>query len=199
MIVPPESEDAFMAPWSVSARGYGEFLNDIFDYWVRNDVGNYFVQIFDSTLAQHCGVQPGLCSMNDTCGEALIVEHNGDVYPCDHFVYPEYRLGNITEKHISEIFKEQKRFDFGMNKRNTLPQECINCDYYQLCRGECPKHRFEKVENGEGNRNSLCDGFKIYFRHTNPYMEYMRDLLASGHPASRIIPWARSFDITLIN
>jgi len=192
LIVPPEHDGARIAPWSVSATGYGEFLNDIFDYWVRNDVGNYFVQIFDSTLAQHCGIPPGLCTMNDTCGEALVVEHNGDVFPCDHFVYPEYRLGNIKEKHLGEIFKEHKRFDFGIKKRNTLPQECLSCDYYQLCRGECPKHRFERAESGDGKKNSLCDGFKMYFKHTTPYMEYMRDLLAAGLPAVQVIPWART-------
>ncbi|MCK9628223.1 MAG: anaerobic sulfatase maturase, partial [Bacteroidales bacterium] len=115
VIVPPDHEGAHIAPWSVSANGYGEFLNEIFDIWVRNDVGQYFVQIFDSTLAQYCGIQPGLCSMNETCGEALIVEHNGDVYPCDHFVYPEYKLGNISEKSLREIYLGQKRFDFGMD------------------------------------------------------------------------------------
>lgn len=192
VIVPPDHKGAQMAPWSVSAEGYGRFLNDIFDIWVRNDVGQYFVQIFDSTLAQYCGVRPGLCSMNETCGEALIVEHNGDVYPCDHFVYPEYKLGNISEKSLREIYLGQKRFDFGMDKRSTLPRECLNCEYYTLCRGECPKHRFEPVSTGEGKRNTLCEGFKLYFKHTQPYMKYMRDLLVAGKPAFNVIPWART-------
>jgi uncharacterized protein len=192
VIVPPEHEGAHIAPWSVSANGYGEFLNEIFDIWVRNDVGQYFVQIFDSTLAQYCGIQPGLCSMNETCGEALIVEHNGDVYPCDHFVYPEYKLGNISEMSLREIYLGQKRFDFGMDKRSTLPSECMNCEYFTLCRGECPKHRFEPVSSGEGKKNILCEGFKLFFKHTEPYMKYMRDLLASGKPAFNVIPWART-------
>ncbi len=192
VIVPPDHEGAQMAPWSVSAKGYGEFLNEIFDIWVRNDVGQYFVQVFDSTLAQYCGIQPGLCSMNETCGEALIVEHNGDVYPCDHFVYPEYKLGNISEKSLREIYLGQKRFDFGMDKRSTLPRECLNCEYYTLCKGECPKHRFEPVSSGEGKRNTLCEGFKLFFKHTQPYMKYMRDLLAAGKPAYNVIPWART-------
>ncbi len=179
-IVHPGIAGSKLTEWSVSGLGYGKFLTDIFDYWIKYDVGSYFVQIFDSTLAQYCGVEPGLCIMNETCGDALIVEHNGDVYSCDHFVYPEYLLGNINSKHIKEIFKSPERFIFGNKKRSTLPQECLNCSYLQLCHGECPKHRFEPGLPGDYLKNSLCEGLKFYFLHTKFYMEQMRNLLASG-------------------
>lgn len=192
VIVPPDNLEAEKAPWSVSAIGYGKFLSDIFDYWVCNDVGNYFVQMFDATLAQYCGIRPGLCTMNETCGDNLIVEHNGDVYPCDHFVYPEYKLGNITENHLKEIFKSSKRFEFGMKKKSSLPQECLICSYFPLCAGECPKHRFEHTSQGNGMKNSLCDGFRQYFEHTGPYMEYMRDLLNMGKSPAHVMQWARN-------
>ena len=135
LIVHPDTEGGYLAEWSVSSKGYGEFLIDIFDSWVVNDVGQYYVQMFDATLAQWCGVQPGVCSMGETCGDALVVEYNGDVYPCDHFVYPEYKLGNIKDLHLRDIFKSAKRREFGLNKRNTLPYECRQCKYYFACRG----------------------------------------------------------------
>ena len=190
VIVPPQTPEALLAPWCVSSIGYGKFLADIFDYWVRNDVGNFYVQMFDATLAQYCGIQPGVCTMNETCGDCLIVEHNGDVYPCDHFVYPEYKLGNINSDHLKNIFKSPIRFDFGMKKNNSLPGECLKCNYYFLCRGGCPKHRFELVCSGDGLRNSLCDGFKFFFEHTKPYMEHMRDLLVSGKSPTHVIKWS---------
>jgi len=180
LIVSPGTSGAVYAPWSVSPLAYGEFMFDIFKYWVRNDVGDYFVQLFDSTLAQYCNVAPGLCSMNDTCGEALVVEHNGDVYPCDHYVYPEFKLGNILETPLLDLYKSQKRFDFGLNKKCSLPAECKLCEYLQVCRGECPKHRFEMSKFDDGNRNTLCEGFKYFFKYSMPYMEHMRDLLIAG-------------------
>ena len=127
LIVAPEREGARLAEWSVTAGGYGQFLCDIFDEWVVSDVGQVFVQLFDATLAQWCGVRPGLCSMGETCGDALVVEHNGDVYSCDHFVYPEYKLGNIRETPLAEIYRSKKRRDFGLAKRNALPAECLRC------------------------------------------------------------------------
>lgn len=180
LIVNPGTPGAVYAPWSVSSLAYGEFMFDIFKHWVKNDIGEYFVQLFDSTLAQYCNVAPGLCSMNDTCGEALVVEHNGDVYPCDHYVYPDFKLGNILETPLLNIYKSQKRFDFGLNKKNSLPSECLLCEYLPVCRGECPKHRFESSKLNDGNRNTLCEGFRYFFKNTKPYMDYMRDLLIEG-------------------
>ena len=174
VIVPPEAEGARLAPWSVSAKGYGQFLCDIFDTWANGDIGEYYVQMFDATLAQYCHVQPGVCSMCETCGDCLVVEHNGDVYNCDHFVYPSYLLGNIKESPLAGIYSDPKRFRFGVAKRSSLPKECMKCEYYFACRGECPKHRFEKGLDGEA-KNSLCEGLKMYFEHTRTVFEKMRD------------------------
>ena len=163
LIVPPGKEGARLAPWSVSAEGYGKFLCDIFDEWSRQDVGHVFVQMFDATLAGWCGVQPGVCSMGETCGENLTIEHNGDVYCCDHFVYPHYLLGNIREHSLREIFDSAARVQFGLDKRNTLPAECLGCEWYRACHGECPKHRF-------GKKNYLCDGLRAFYAHVAPAM-----------------------------
>lgn len=190
LIVSPDREGARVAEWSVTAEGYGRFLCDVFDQWVVGDVGRYYVQMFDASLAQWCGVQPGVCSMGETCGDALVVEHNGDVYSCDHFVYPEYKLGNIAQTPLDEIYRTAKRREFGLNKRNTLPTECLRCKFYFACRGECPKHRFDRGADGSP-KNSLCEGLKIYFRHVEPYMKYMRDLLSKQQAPAWVMPFAR--------
>lgn len=191
LIVSPETEGASLAPWSVSAAGYGRFLCDVFDEWVRRDVGNYYVQMFDSTLALWCGMQPGVCSMAETCGDALVVEHNGDVYSCDHFVYPQYLLGNIKENTLKEIYASEKRVRFGLAKRNALPGECLKCEYFFACHGECPKHRFEMAADGS-LRNSLCEGLKMYFGHVAPYMDFMRDRLRNAQAPALVMEFARS-------
>ena len=190
VIVAPGTPGSRPAEWSVSAEGNGRFLTDVFDVWVTGDVGTCFVQMFDATLAGWCGVQPGICTMCETCGDALVVEHNGDVYPCDHFVYPERKLGNIRERSLSDLYASSVRIAFGLDKRNALPRECLQCEYGFACHGECPKHRFEK---GRDDRplNALCAGLQYYFRHVEPYMDYMRGLLEQGLPASGVMPWAR--------
>ena len=190
LIVSPDREGARPAEWSVTAEGYGEFLCDLFDQWVVGDVGQVFVQLFDATLAQWCGVEPGVCSMGETCGDALVVEHNGDVYSCDHFVYPEHRLGNIRETPLVEIYRSEARRAFGLAKRNALPAECLSCRYYFACRGECPKHRFETGADG-CRKNSLCAGLMRYFRHAEPYMDCMRDLLSRQQSPAWVVPFAR--------
>ncbi len=190
LIVSPDTEGAHLAPWSVSAKGYGRFLCDIFDDWVISDVGSYFVQIFDATLANWCGMQAGVCSMNETCGDNLVVEHNGDVYNCDHFVYPAYKLGNITEMHLTDIFASRKRVEFGLNKRNGLTNECMRCKYYFCCHGECPKHRFIVDEEGF-RKNSLCQGLFMFFKHTAPYMEYMQKQIKNQQSPAWVMQFAR--------
>ncbi len=190
LIVSPEHKDARLAEWSVSSKGYGEFLCDIFDQWVIGDVGQIFVQMFDATLAQWCGAQPGVCSMGETCGDALVVEHNGDVFSCDHFVYPEYLLGNIKETTLSKIYHSKKHREFGLAKRNSLPAECLKCKYYFACRGECPKHRFETGRDG-CRKNSMCEGLQMWFRHAEPYMDYMKMLLSQQKAPAFVIPFAR--------
>ncbi|MFI3305817.1 MAG: anaerobic sulfatase-maturation protein [Rikenellaceae bacterium] len=190
LIVSPETEGARIAEWSVSPKGYGKFLIDIFDEWVISDVGSYYVQMFDATLANTCGVTPGVCSMCETCGDALVVEHNGDVYSCDHFVYPEYLLGNIAQTHLIDIYDTRKRIDFGLAKRNSLAAECLKCRYYTVCRGECPKHRFDTGTDGF-RKSTLCDGLKSYFRHVEPYMEYMREQLSKQQAPAWVMAFAR--------
>ncbi len=189
-IVPPQTEGARRAEWSVSAKGYGNFLCDVFDEWVTRDVGTVFVQMFDATLAAWCGVTAGLCTMCETCGDGLAVEHNGDVYTCDHFVYPEHRLGNITDTPLAELYRSARRVAFGIDKRNTMPAECFRCRYRFACNGGCPQHRFETAADGSP-RNSLCDGLYRYFRHAEPYMDRMRELIRIRQSPSWVIPFAR--------
>lgn len=185
VIVNPEESGAELAPWSVSPRGYGRFLIDVFDEWVVQDVGNYYVQMFDATLAGWCGVQPGICSFCESCGDALVVEHNGDVYSCDHFVYPEHRLGNIMTDRMGTMFASGAQFNFGIKKRSALTDTCQRCRWLHLCHGECPKHRFE------GRENYLCQGLQHFFKYTAPYMEYMRGCLEQGKLAAGVMPFAR--------
>ena len=191
LIVSPDEEDAVEAPWSVSSKGYGRFMCDVFDEWVKSDVGNCFVQLFDVTLANWCGVQPPLCAFGEVCGDGMVVEHNGDVYSCDHFVYPEYRLGNIMTGELAQMYRSEEQQSFGRDKRDALPMECKRCNYYFLCHGECPKHRFAYARNGEPYMNVLCEGYKIFFRHTDPYMRYMKTLIEKGEPASKVMEWRR--------
>ena len=191
-IVSPATEGARLAPWSVSSLGFGQFMCDIFDYWVRNDVGRTFVGLFDATLANWCGVMPGTCAYDRTCGGNAVIEHNGDLYPCDHFVYPQYRLGNIAETPIRSMMESPRQVKFGIDKRNSLPAKCFRCKYLHLCNGECPKHRFSRTEAGETGLSALCEGYYRFYEHTAPYMEKMRELLQQELPPAYVMPWART-------
>lgn len=191
-IVDPDTPGAVLARWSVSDVGFGRFLCDIFDEWVRQDVGACFVNLFDTTLAGWCGVPPGTCAYADTCGDNAILEHNGDLYPCDHFVYPKYRLGNIREHSIAELMDSEKMVQFGLAKRTALPRKCRACEYLQLCHGECPKHRFNRTEAGETGLNALCAGYRMFYAHSAPYMLKMRELLARDLAPALVMPWARA-------
>ena len=191
-IVDPDTPGAVLARWSVSDVGFGRFLCDIFDEWVRQDVGACFVNLFDATLAGWCGVPPGTCAYADTCGDNAILEHNGDLYPCDHFVYPKYRLGNIREHSIAELMDAEKMVQFGLAKRTALPRRCRACEYVQLCHGECPKHRFNRTEAGETGLNALCAGYRMFYAHSAPYMLKMRELLARDIAPALVMPWARA-------
>jgi len=190
-IVDPATEGAQLAFWSVSSMGFGKFMCDIFDYWVRNDVGRYYVGLFDATLANWCGVMPGTCVYSKTCGGNSVIEHNGDLYPCDHFVYTKYLLGNIREKSIRSMMESPEQVRFGIDKRNTLPSKCFRCKYLFACNGECPKHRFNRTETGDTGLNALCSGYYTFYDHTAPYMEKMKELLENKQPPAFIIPWAR--------
>jgi uncharacterized protein len=192
LIAPMHSKNVKVTPWSVSASDYGKFLMTIFDEWVRNDVAKYYVQIFDATLANYVGENPGLCVFNDTCGDALVMEHNGDLFSCDHFVYPEYYLGNIPKTPLIDLVKSQKQFDFGVDKRNKLPRYCLQCDVRYACHGECPKHRFLLTPDGKPGLNYLCAGYKVFFKHIEPYMKFMAEELRNKRPPANIMNWIRN-------
>ena len=171
--------------FSVSPRQWGDFLIGVFDEWVRRDVGYIFVQLFDATLANWVGEEPGVCSMAKTCGHAGVMEHNGDVYSCDHFVFPEYLLGNIKQKTLVEMMYSQRQIEFGQAKQTGLPGQCRTCEWLFACNGECPKNRFCKTAEGEPGLNYLCSGYRRFFAHAAPYMDFMkRELLAERPPAN---------------
>lgn len=174
-----------LADFSVSPEQWGNFLCTIFDEWVKNDVGEYFIQIFDATLANWMGAQPGVCTMAPTCGHAGVMEFNGDVYSCDHFVFPEFKLGNIYEKSLIEMMYSEKQIQFGQQKKDSLPNKCKECNYLFACNGECPKNRFLTTEDGEPGLNYLCKGYYQFFDHVAPYMDFMKkELLAERPPAN---------------
>ena len=184
---PMDAHDAPLADFSVSPAQWGEFLCTIFDEWVKNDVGQDFIQLFDSTLANWAGVQPGVCTMARTCGHAGVMEFNGDVYSCDHFVFPEYKLGNIREKTLVEMMYSDRQQKFGTDKYDSLPGQCRRCKYLFACNGECPKNRFTVTADGEPGLNYLCEGYFLFFEHVAPYMDFMKNELDNQRPPSNVM------------
>lgn len=184
-------QQGVMAPFSVSPQQWGEFLCSVFDEWVKNDVGSMFVQIFDATLANWVGQTPGVCTLSSSCGHAAAMEHNGDLYCCDHFVFPQYRLGNIHESHILELMNSERQQRFGAVKLGMLPTRCRNCKYEFACHGECPRNRFAIDANGEAGLNYLCDGYRRFFSHVEPYMEFMKGELAAGRPPANVMQFRK--------
>ena len=180
--------------WSVTPLQYGRFLTRVFDEWVRNDVGQAFVQIFDISLGAWVGQEPSLCIFAETCGKALIIEHNGDLYSCDHFVYPDYRLGNVHEETIREMVDSPLQTKFGDDKRDQLPKMCRECSFRFACNGGCPEHRFAKTPDGEEGLNYLCKAYKMFFGHVDPYMRYMAEEVRRGRPAASVMEWVRYQD-----
>lgn len=183
----PNQNDCQLAHFSVTPEDWGNFLCTIFDEWVRNDVGKYFIQIFDATLANWVGVDPGLCTMARNCGHAGVMEFNGDVYSCDHFVFPEYKLGNIRQNTLLEMMYSERQLEFGRMKQGSLPGQCRKCDYLFACNGGCPKDRFAQTVDGEPNLNYLCKGYHQYFKHVAPYMDYMKNELMSQRPPANVM------------
>lgn len=179
---------------SVGAEQYGRFLIRIFDEWVRRDVGRVFVQIFDVALAVWSGHKAGLCVFEETCGAALAMEHNGDVYSCDHFVEPKHWVGNIVDVPLREIVNSDKQRAFGLAKRTRLPQYCRSCEVRFICNGGCPKDRFIKTPDGEDGLNYLCAGFKAFFTHIGPAMRFMANELAHHRPPANIMYHMRQQD-----
>jgi len=172
---------------SISPRGYGRFLIDVFEEWVRRDVGEVYVQMFDVALANWVGEPPSLCVHSETCGLALALEHTGDLYSCDHFVESAYKLGNIKDKHMLELIALPQQQAFGQDKRDTLPRYCRECDVRFACHGGCPKDRFRNDPYDEAGLNYLCPSFKAFFGHVDRPMRVMGDLLAAGRAPSEIV------------
>lgn len=182
-----DDTDERVMPWTVQPEQYGQFLIDIFEEWVRRDVGSVFVQIFDVMLNAWMGMPPPLCVFAEKCGNAMIIEHNGDLYSCDHFVYPEYNLGNMMETPMVELANQEKQLKFGSDKLDTLPKQCLSCDVRFACNGECPKHRFLQTADGEPGLNWLCAGYKNFMHHIDPYMQTMTRLLREQRPCADIM------------
>ncbi len=186
-LAPGMTEGGEITDFSVTPEQWGDFLCTIFDEWVRNDVGNYYVQLFDATLANWVGVTPGICSMSENCGHAGVMEYNGDVYSCDHFVYPEYKLGNLKEKTLYEMMNSAKQMEFAKNKKQRLPQQCKECKFLFACHGECPKNRFLRDRYGIPGLNYLCKGYYKFFEHVAPYMDFMKKEYEAQRPPSNVM------------
>ena len=180
-------DEGQLAPFSIRPKQWGNFLCTIFDEWVRHDVSMFFINIFDATLANWVGVAPGLCTMAKHCGHAGVMEHNGDVYSCDHFVFPEYKLGNIHEQSLVEMMYSERQRRFGRAKADSLPTQCRECQWLNACHGECPRNRFIHTANGEPGLNYLCEGYRQYFSHVAPYMDVMKRLLGEKRPPAEIM------------
>jgi uncharacterized protein len=182
---------------SVTADQYGDFLIGIFDEWVRHDVGSVFVQIFDVALAAWTGQRPGLCVFEPTCGLGLAMEHNGDLYACDHYVEPRYLLGNIMETPLIDMVASEQQRAFGRAKLETLPQQCIDCEVRFICNGGCPKNRILVTEEGEPKLNYLCSGYKSFFMHIDEPMRMMVDELRHRRPPANVMRRINAQDMAL--
>ena len=179
--------DSPLADFSVTPEQWGDFLCAIFDEWVRHDVAQTYVEIFDCTLANWAGAAPGICVYAKECGHAGVMEFNGDVYSCDHFVFPEYRIGNIRDKSITEMLYGEQQQQFSRLKHKSLPLECLQCPWEFACHGECPKNRFVTDKYGNPGMNYLCQGYKKYFEHVAPYMDFMKHELDNRRPPANVM------------
>ena len=182
-----DKDEISLSKASVAPEQWGYFLCAIFDEWVRKDVGKIFVEIFDCTLANWMGISPGICAYSKECGHAGVMEHNGDVYSCDHFVFPEYKLGNIRDHSLIDMLYGEQQQEFSRLKHSSLPRQCKECDMEFVCHGECPKNRFMKDKYGDSGLNYLCPGYYHYYQHVAPYMDYMKQELMSQRPPSNIM------------
>ena len=191
LALPPElvsaDTDGRVMPWTVQPEQYGQFLIDIFDVWVRRDVGTVFVQMFDVMLNVWMGLPPPLCIFSEKCGNAMIIEHNGDIYSCDHYVYPDFRLGNMMETRLTELAGSEQQQKFGSDKFDRLTEYCKTCDVRFACNGDCPKHRLVHTPDGEPGLSWLCEGYKMFMHHIDPAMQTMVRLLRENRPAADIM------------
>ena len=199
LAVPPlkgyPSGSSQVTPWSVSPEQLANFYISVFDEWVRDDVGTVFVQFFDVALGNWLGAGSGLCQFSPTCGMAGALEHNGDLYSCDHYVYPKYKLGNIMETPLSELMTSMTQQGFGSAKVDCLPECCKVCEVRPACHGDCPKHRFvETPDNGPG-LSYLCKAYKKIFNHMAPYLSVMAELIQAGRPAPDVMNILQQQDV----
>lgn len=185
--VPGRYGEAQVAKWSVAPVAYGDFLVDVYEEWLRRDVGTVFVQMFDNALASWAGEGASLCVFAQTCGRQLAVEHDGSTYACDHYVYPQHRLGNLKETSFAEMLDSEPQRRFGLAKRDTLPAQCHECEFRFACNGGCPKHRFLHTSAGQPGLNYLCAGYRKFFRFADPSMRAMARLLQQGRPPAEIM------------
>ncbi len=170
MLMPGLREGGAVTDFSVTPRQWGEFLCAVFDEWAANDVGEIFIQLFEAVAANYAGVAPGICSLSPTCGHSLALEHNGDLYSCDHFVFPEYFLGNINDEPMVSLAYSERQQNFARAKSTALPQQCRECRFLFTCNGECPRNRFVCDAHGQPFLNYLCEGYKMFFAHSEPWM-----------------------------
>lgn len=184
---PESKENPKMSDFAVPAEAYGDFLNQIFDQWIQHDVGKTFVQLFDVALGKWLNIPGGLCYFSETCGRALAMEHDGDVYTCDHYVYPNYKLGNLMNTSLGQLADSPEAKAFGNAKRDTLPKYCRECEVRFACNGECPKHRFTWTPDGEWGLNYLCPSYKKFFNHIGPAMRVMSQLYQQRRPISNVM------------
>ncbi len=183
-----------VSPETVPAEAYGTFLCAVFEEWVKRDIGRIAIQNFDEALRPFVGVEHALCVFKRTCGDVVVVEHNGDFYSCDHFVVPEHRIGNIRETHLGEMIESAAQRKFGRDKLDRLPRYCLECEVLTSCNGGCPKDRFIRTPDGEEGLNYLCAGLKRFFIYSRPYLRKMASLRESGEPIERIADQLRSAD-----
>ena len=180
-----------LTPESVTPAAWGAFACGVFDEWVRADVGSVYVQLFDDTLACWAGVPPGVCSLAPVCGQAPALEANGDLYSCDHFVFPPYRLGNIRGESLAAMMNGARQQAFGLAKQAGLTRQCRECRWLFACNGECPRNRFATDCHGSPGHNYLCEGYRRYFAHVAPCMDFMRAELAAGRAPAGVMDWLR--------
>jgi len=177
---------------SVRPQQFGRFMIGVFDAWIQSDVGRIFVRDFDQALAAWAGAGTSLCVYAKHCGRATAIEHNGDLYSCDHFVDPPHKLGNIHEATIAQLANSTRQEQFGLDKEERLPEVCRRCEYLFICNGACPKDRIATTPDGQPGWNYLCEGFRMFFEHVDPHMKAMAAELAAGRPAANVMRQLRA-------